>query len=149
MSTNEFEILKILFQEHHRQYAEKWHNVHVTTQASSASLLAVTGWILLGKEIPNSHLVPYIIGFIITISLIACGSVFSNIHNARRVAEVIEKINIGLGLYEVGKFLPEQTLYPEKWRGFGSRSKLGMIFNCLLILISAGVCIAAVLTRSS
>ena len=142
------EILKMLFEEHHRQYTSRWKSVSNSTNATIATYILITSWTLISKTPPTAEIKPFIIGFVTILASITSISIIASIPNIKSIAQVIEKINLALGLYEKGKYLDGESLYPDKWKNFGSRHHYSVVGNCILIWCSCTLCISAIYIRN-
>ena len=117
-----FETLKILFLEHHRHLSETKQKIQSLTQRVIGFLTLVTGWLILSKQS-----LPVELGFMLSIIILVIGvsSVVTLVRfnkSYRAESKVIAKINISLGLFVKGKFLDNDSLYPQSWKEFGSES---------------------------
>ena len=141
------ETLKILFALHHEQYATRWRNITTTTQGTTATFTLLTGWVLLAKNAPSVELLPWITVFILVLAFMSCAYILISIKNVRTIASVIVKINSALGLHESGRFIPDEPLYPKRWKSFGVRRRGEATGFILLVLIAAVMAIGAVYSR--
>lgn len=141
------EVLKMLFEQHHQQYSTRWQNVASTARGTIATFTLFTGWILLSKDDPSEKVIPWLVLFISVFGIFSMIYVLVSIKNIRKIASVIEKINYALGFYEIGKYIPNETLYLSTWKGFGSRHKWAVIGYLILMSVSAIMALGAVFSR--
>ena len=141
------DILKMLFEEHHRQYQARWQGIHLAARGTVASLALISGWILLARQPPAPEIRPLLMGFVLVLTFLSGATIVSSIRNIRKIAEVIERVNIALGLYQVGRYLEGESLYPPEWRGFGTRHKWAVIANLVLLCVAAAMAIGTILLR--
>ncbi len=139
---NDFEILKLLFEEHHRQLAAKRQKIHSIAERTLALLMGIAGWLVVSDK-PLSEDFSWIITFaVLIITGAACFTIYNNNRAYFEVAIVIRRINELLGLFEPNKFLPNEPLYPDSWKKFGERDKLkGFLPHWCMIIMAAILCI--------
>lgn len=143
------EILKMLFDEHHRQLSEKRQKIHGIAERTMTLLMVVAGWLMvIDKPLPES-LSWIIIVTIAIIAVAACWNIYVNNRAYFLVANVVRKINEVFGLFETGKFTPDEVLYPLIWKNFGQQGKIsGFLFHCLTILAATILCIILVIMQA-
>lgn len=149
MDEKNLEILKLLFVEHHRQLTEKRHKIHATAEKTLALLLLIAAWLVITKEplVPGIHWV--IIGAVIMISAAACKSIYRNNKSYHAIARLVQRLNDSLGLYEEGRFISDESLYPADWKLFGERREIqGALFHVLAISAGAALCVVAAFLRA-
>lgn len=141
-------VLKMLFEEHHRQLAEGRRYMHALTERTVGVLLLLTGWIVIAESPRIGRVRLILIASIVAVSLGACALQFVYHRGYARTARVIAKLNQALELYNAGRFLPDAALYPDSWKTFGSGSRVGnFLLHSAVIMIMGGLCVAATLTR--
>lgn len=97
---------------------------------------------------PTGRVRLILIAAIAAVSLGACALQFVYHLGYLRTARVIAKLNQVLELYSTGRFLPDAALYPDSWRTFGSRSRVGnLLLHSTVILVMGALCVAATLAR--
>lgn len=146
---SDFDILKMLFDEHHRQLSEKRQKIHGIAERTMALLIVVAGWLVIIDKPLSGNLSWMIIVTIAIIALTACWNIYVNNRAYFLIANVIRKINIAFGLFEPNKFVTQEALYPSVWEDFGLRGKVtGFIFHCLTILAATMLCIVLILMKA-
>ena len=145
-----FELLKMLFEEHHRQLASKRQKIHSIAERTTALLLIASGWMIVkDKSLPTGvHWI--IIGVVAFIAGAACYTIYRNNVKYFEVARVICKINKSLSLFELNKYYPGESLYPDKWKNFGEKvSTTGFIPHWCMIIGAAALCIVLALSHAN
>jgi len=149
MNDGDLSVLKMLFEEHHRQLAEKRQKIHSVAEKTLALFLIVAGWLISTKEptAPGVRWVIIIVAAVVAFG--ACRSIYINNRSYYSIAAVMRDINQALCLFEPGKYLPDQALYPNKWKEFGMQGKVsGALFHILAISVAATLCVLAALMRN-
>ncbi len=148
MENEDRDFLKLLFEEQHRQLVQKRQKIHATSEKMLALFAIIAGWLVLAKSplTPRVHWV--IIGAVIIFAISSCLSVYTNNRSYYTIARTISKINKALGLFQKGKFLPNEFIYPAAWENFGERGEFrGAFFHIMSILTGAVLCIVAAFLR--
>jgi len=149
MNKKDFEILKMLFEEHHRQLAAKREKIHNISERTTALLLVITGWLVVTENPLSKELKWIIIGAVFIIAGAACFTIYNNNRAYHKVKGVVRKINASLGLFKPNKSLSKETLYPEDWGKFGQGDKLkGFLPHWGMIIASAVLCIIVAVLKS-
>ena len=140
------EIIKMLFEVHHRQMEEKRTIIHNITQRTIGLLGIVTGWLIVSKNHPNESMKLPLVFAVIAISSISCIIQYANNRAYMQIASVIQKLNEKLGVYDVGRFIDNKALYPDAWKKFGRENYIRTIWHhWLFISVMTLVCIVATL----
>src|SRR5215213_4000873 len=144
MNDNEISILKMLFEEHHRQLAEKRQKIHSVAEKTLAIFLIIAGWLIFTKE-PLTPGVRWVIIIVATVLAIgACRSSYINNRLYYAIAGVIRRLNEALGLHKEGEYIPNKSIYPDEWKRFGKRGKFtGAFFHIIAISVVAALCVFA------
>jgi hypothetical protein len=142
------EVLKMLFEEHHRQLSETREKIQTLTHRVVGVLTVATGWLILADQVPSGVLRWMLVGGVVLIALAACTTLFRYNRSYRTIARVVAKINLAFGLFETGRYLPDDSVYPDGWKMFGSEPLLSGIWHHLLIIVLVtAVCVIAALVR--
>ena len=143
-----FEVLRMLFETHHAQLAEKRRKIHSTTERTVAVLVVITGWLVLGKQAPSGVLRCLLVTSVAVMAGTSCVVLYKNARSYSSIAGVIRKLNRAFGLHEQARHLPEGALYPDSWKSFGEEPPIYSILHHWVVIIAAGlVCIIATLVR--
>jgi hypothetical protein len=138
-------ILKMLFEEHHRQLTNKRQKIHSTTEKTLAIFLIIAGWPMLAKNPMAPSLRWVLISVALLIFLTASGHIYVNNHSYFAIARVVGRVNVALGLYEKGKFPGGEALYSKEWKSFGIKGEFrGALSHILAILAGLLLCFFAV-----
>ncbi len=142
------EVLKMLFEEHHRQLSETSEKIRTLTHRAVGILTIITGWLILAGQVPSGVLRWVLIAGITVIVLATCVTLLRYNRNYRTIASVVAKINSAFGFFESGRYLPDDKMYPDRWAKFGSEPRLSGIWHHLTIIcLMSAVCITAALVR--
>jgi len=143
------EILKMLFEEHHRQLVNKRQKIHNTAERTLALLMVIAGWLVINDK-PLTGGIHWIL--IIAIALItfgACTIIYRNNRSFFAIAKVMKKINTALGLYDKNRFNIEESIYPDKWRNFGEQGEFwGVFTHYIMVIAMAILCVIATFTKA-
>lgn len=96
----------------------------------------------------------------VILGLLSSWYLFQNWRKDKEIAHLIVKLNEALGAWEPGYFVPDQPLYPEKWRQWGHdpslnkwqfftkfrRDKVSFGYFCLVIA-STVICVLGILAK--
>lgn len=146
---NDFEILKTLFEEHHRQLAAKRQKIHSISERTLALLMVIAGWLIVTEKPLTGGLHWIIIGAVAIIAGTACFTIYNNNRAYHDVARVVGKINVALDLFEPNKYLSNESLYPEAWKKFGEKGKLkGFLPHCVMIIAATVFCIIVAILKA-
>ena len=138
------EVLKMLFEEHHRQLSETTEKIRTLTHRVVGVLTVATGWLILTAQVPSGILRWVLVGAIVLIALAACTTLFRHNRKYRTISKVVAKIDLAFGLFETGRYLPDDSVYPAGWKMFGSEPLLsGIWYHLLLIVLLTAVCVIA------
>jgi hypothetical protein len=140
------EIIKLLFEIHHRQIEERRTKIHNITQKTIGILIVVAGWLIISKNPPSGDMKLAVILAVIAISTISCFFQYNNTRAYMQIASVIQKLNQILKVYKVGHFIDNEALYPDAWKKFGQESYVRTIWHhWLFIYVMAFVCVIVTL----
>jgi hypothetical protein len=144
-----FDVLKMLFEEHHRQLKAKRDKIHSITEKTSAFLGLVAGWTLTSQSVAMSVQIRWLVaGFVVVVASSAMSMQYTNHRAYMSVASVLAKLNERIGLYHVGQYIESSSIYPPNWRNFGQEWILkGVLAHWLTITSIAAFCCAAVFLR--
>ncbi len=110
--------------------------------------MVTTGWLAFSESKPVPGLSWVIVCFVLILSAAASAGILMANQKYMVVAKVIEKINFALYLFKQDAFLSDDTLYPESWKGFGTRNKVtGVVHHLAVIWIASVVCVTAVILK--
>jgi hypothetical protein len=154
----------MLFEEHHRQLANKRQKIHSMTERTLAIFLIVAGWLIFTREPLASGVRWVITGLVIVLTCWACKSIYNNNRAWQEVADVVRHINEAFGLHEPGKFIKGKPLYPVEWKGLRKSGTVGefkkaffrilklqklegSVFHIFAILAGALLCVFAAIIR--
>lgn len=113
------EVMKMLFEEHHRHLSETKQKVQGQSQRTIWILALATGWIILSQN-PLSESLRYVL--VVTLGLIGASTLLALYiynKNYRTEAKIISKINDFFGFFEKGRFIEDESVYPKSWKCFG------------------------------
>lgn len=129
METN-FELMKMLFEKHSREFSDRRAKIHATTEKYIALIIVLFTTI-------NSRLIDITanvkILFAITTSIMMTVVIYRDNKASLANAKIINKINNELGLWREGGLL--SSLYDDKWKNFGYESCLKGILHHLIVLV--------------
>ena len=141
-------VLRMLFEEHQRQLAEELRKIHTLTERTVALLLLLTGWLVVSENAPAGYLKTILVIAVTSVTVGACGLQLVYHNGYWRIASVVSALNQAFGLHESGRHLPDRALYPDAWRGFGSRRRVGnLLLHMGVVGVVGGLCVAAALAR--
>jgi len=142
------DTLHMLYTEHHRQNTARREKIHGITERTVGVLVIIGGWLLI-SDTPLSESLRWVLVFqVATLAVAACYSVYMNNRSYLRTAQVIQKLNTALRLYEPGAFVPNEPLYPPPSESFGAMGVLdGAVPHWVTILSISAVCILAAWLR--
>jgi hypothetical protein len=112
LQMNDMDILKMLFEMHHAQFAEKRRIVHGITRMTLTAILVITGWLVLSKDSPPVHFKCLLSVVVALVSLISCVTLYYQNCAYMTIARVVQNLNEVFQLYETGRYLPGKALYP-------------------------------------
>ena len=115
METN-FELMKMLFEKHSREFSDRRAKIHATTEKYIALIIVLFTTI-------NSRL----------IDITANVKILFAITTSIMMTVVIYRDNNELGLWREGGLL--SSLYDDKWKNFGYESCLKGILHHLIVLV--------------
>ena len=142
-----YEILKLLFETHHKQLEEKRKRVQDITERTILLLTVIAGWLISSDYSIKNEFKMIIIISLIIITVIAFYLIYINLGSYYKIFSVIKKINIAFGLYTKDKFIPDDSLYPKEWKNYGPKIKFGgLIAYWIIILLMSSICVAVVLS---
>ena len=141
------DVLKMLFEEHHRQISKWWNSINHVVKGTIALFSIMTGWVLLARNPPPDDLKSLIIVIVSVFSVLSCIVILYYEKNIKTIGTVIIKINSALGLYENDRYIEGDSIYPEKWKTFGLNHKWQIVGNIITICCSAIICVSAVWLR--
>ena len=148
MKNENIDLLKLLFEEHHRQLAQKRQKIHSTSEKTLALFAIMTGWLVLAKDPITSGVHWVIIGAAIIFAIAASSSVYTNNQSYYTIARVVCKINKALGIFEKDTFPRNELIYPTTWENFGKQGEFkGAFFHIMAISVGAVLCIVAAFLR--
>jgi hypothetical protein len=148
MYEEDIDVLKMLFVEHHRQLAEKRQKIHSVAEKTLAVFILLAGWLVFAKDPMTPGVRWVIIVMVMIVAVGTCRNVVVNNRSYYDIAAVIRRLNYALGLFESGKFIPDQALYDDAWKDFGQRGKVkAALFHILAISAGAVLCIFAAFMR--
>lgn len=143
-----YEILKMLFETHHSQLVERRQKIHAITERTIGIMVVCAGWLILGDTLPSRPLRFMLIAPIIVIALTACKLQYGHNKTYIEICRVVKNLNIAFGLFEEGKYIPDEAIYPEAWKLFGMQSNWKMLsHHWTAIVIMAIICIFSALSR--
>ena len=146
---NDFEVLKMLFEEHHRQLTAKRQKIHSIAERTLALLLVISGWLIATEKPLSDGLHWIIIGAVIIIAVASCFTIHNNNRSYFAVASVVRKINKSLGLFESDRFGLSEPLYPDSWKHFGEKIRLtGFLPHWCMVVAAATLCIIAAILKA-
>lgn len=153
MDDKDFNILKMLFEEHHRQLVGKRQKIHSMTERTLTILLLIAGWLIFAKNPMTLGVRWVIIGLVLVVALWACKSIYNSNRAWYEVADVIRRLNQALGLHDQNRFIHVvEAVYPPKWKTFGKVGKLGnlggALSHILAILGGTVLCVFAAWMRT-
>ena len=132
METN-FELMKMLFEKHSREFSDRRAKIHATTEKYIALIIVLFTTI-------NSRLIDITanvkILFAITTSIVmtvVIVVIYRDNKASLANAKIINKINNELGLWREGGLL--SSLYDDKWKNFGYENCLKGILHHLIVLV--------------
>lgn len=139
MDKDTFEKIKMVYSEHCRQITVLRQKIHTLTEKTVGILLLLAGWGIISKTqfTPSIKIILVLIVCILCIS--SCVMIFTNNRSYLANARVIKKINIMLNFFENGKYLINDSLYPQKWKNFGDYGKISGIIGHWSIIISVSI----------
>jgi len=141
-------VLKMLFEEHHRQLSETRDKIQTITHRVVGVITVAIGWLILADQVPSGVLRWMLVGGVVLIALAACITLLRYNRNYRTISKVVAKINLAFGLFETGRYLPDDSAYPDGWKKFGSEPLLfGIWHHLLTIVLMTVVCVIAALVR--
>ena len=136
-----------LFKLHHAQMQHRREKIHRTSSGTSLAIYAiVAARYYLSDEIPNDA--EYLICFAIaTVAIGAIGKLYLDGRAYVEIMGVIKRLNSGLELYEPGKLLPNEAVYPTRWKdGVNPTPVETVSFHWAMIGLSAVVGCVMILT---
>lgn len=134
------EVMKVLFEEHHRHLTEIKLKINSLTQRVVGFLGLATGWIILGNPNPSCSIKVLLITTYVSISLTSLVALHRFNKNYRAEAKVIRKINSYFKVHKKGYFINAKTLYPNRWKKYGKEPIwYGNIHNLIIILTMAAL----------
>ena len=144
MRENDRETLRMLFETHQQQLAEKRAHIHSVTERVVGLLVVICGWLLVTDTRPRGLLLAVVVFGVLVICGAACTILYRRNRGYLRVARVVQRVNRCLGLFERGRFLPDEALYPESWKSFGDGPSWRTIWHHLtVIVLMTVICIVA------
>jgi len=142
------DVLKMLFEEHHRQLAAKRQKIHSISERTLALLIVIAGWMIVTEKPLSGGLHWIIIVAVIIITGAACFTIYNNNRAYFEVASIIRKVNESLGFFEPNRFYPNEPLYPLRWKKFGERNRLsGFLPHWFMIIAAAILCVALAIMK--
>jgi len=148
LTQKDIDLLKMLFEEHHRQLSAKRQKIHSTTEKALAAFLLIAGWLIVAKDNISPGILFVIIGVVAILAVASCASVRTNNRSYYKVARVIGRINVALHLCKKGLFGLEESICPEEWENFGKEGEFkGWIYHILAIASGAALCAVAALLK--
>lgn len=139
------QTLRMLFQLHHQQLWEKRQHIHHFTERVVGLLVIIFGWLLISVK-PHGLLLWAIVAGVIAIGIVACIILYRTNRGYSEIAAVVRRLNEALALYDGGRYMPGEPLYPKRWRSFGRSGTLATVWHHLTIVILMTVlCIIAAL----
>ena len=146
---DDHEVLKMLFEEHHRQLAAARLKIHTTAERTLALLTIIAGWLVISDKPLIGGLQWILIVAITLITFGACSIIYRNNSKYYKVAKVMPKINTALGLFEPNKFYPNESIYPESWKTFGEKGIFWGVFTHYIMIIAVAIlCIIASILKA-
>ena len=143
------EILKMLFEEHHRQLAARRQKIHSISERTLGLLMVITGWQVVTDKSLTGGLHWVIISAVIIIAGAACFTIYNNNSVYYKITPVVRKIGMALELFVPNKFLPNESIYPDDWKGFGEKGKLkGFLPHWAVIIAVAVLCIIVTVLKA-
>jgi len=146
MNEDDDRLMMLLFSEHHRHLSETRQKIQQLTQHTIGLLCVIAGWVILSDVNSNNDLLLTLTAVIVIISVFSIATLFRFNGNYRREAQVINRLNQHFHLFEVGKYLEDQSIYPDQWKVFGNESRVkGLKFYILCIVAMGIAAVVAVL----
>jgi hypothetical protein len=144
---DKWDATKLLFQVHHGQLAEKRQKIHSITERTCAILVVITGWIL-GTSPPTTPLRVCVICGVLALATGATIVQLRNNSTYMHIAAVIQQLNHVLGVFDVGTYIEDDTIYPSHWKMFGLSNHFKSIVHHLFsIWALAIICVTAAILR--
>jgi hypothetical protein len=138
------DIIKMLYTEHQRQVTVRREKIHGITERTIGILTVIGGWLLIGNTRLSEPLKWVLVFQVATLGGAACYSVYANNKAYLRTAQVIQKLNRVLGLYEPGAIVPNESLYLSPSDNFGAQGILdGAVPHWLTIISICVLCLLA------
>lgn len=131
METN-FEIIKMLFEKHSKEFADRRAKIHSTTEKYITLIIVL--FTAINSQVIN---ISFVIKIIFSITMIIVMSVvlyvlYKDNNVSLSHAKIINKINNELGLWEEGRLL--SSLYENKWKNFGYENSLKGILHHIIVI---------------
>lgn len=131
METN-FEIIKMLFEKHSKEFADRRVKIHSTTEKYITLIIVL--FTAINSQVIN---ISFFIKIIFSITMIIVMSVvlyvlYKDNNVSLSHAKIINKINNELGLWEEGGLL--LSLYENKWKNFGYENSLKGILHHIIVI---------------
>ena len=139
------EVAKMLFELHHRQLDETQKQIQSITEKTIAVIFLITGWVVLASTTPSTVSKTVFSTGIVILGLTAITFLLTHAVGRRRVASVVEKLNYHYHLFDGWCGKESEPLYPEAWKGFGSRTLWWFVgAHIAAVAIATGVALVAV-----
>ena len=132
----DYEIMKMLFLEHHRHLSEIKLKIQGLSQKVIGLLAVATGWIILAKQPPPQELKLVLVSVFLLIGSSTIVALYRFNKNYRIEAKIISKINDYFRCFEKGAFFENESVYPEAWRKFGTESNWYGLSHHIIAIVS-------------
>jgi hypothetical protein len=131
-----FETLKMLLEKHTTELDNRRKKIHSTTEKYITLVFVIFAWLTSQKEsltFNNKFLFALIVLFIMIVAIVM-------LYNDNKVylehAKIVNKISKQFGVFEEGRLIDSETIYPENWKNFGIEKKIkGVIMHYTIILL--------------
>jgi len=141
----DLELLKLLFETHHRHLTERRQKIHAITERTVGLFIVITGSLILSNVQPPMLLRSSLVFVVVLLAAMACYLQSGNNNTYGDIAKVVRKLNERLGLFDKATFGLAEPLYPEKWKSFGSNPLI--LHHYMTIVSVAAICIIAIITK--